>query len=301
MVRKWLFQDADGNDTTVLWGYDGNYLISGRIVASAAESAQALMTDYLDDMIKAVITDTLAGDAGTGRNLAAVAGGLTVAADLSAAPSATKAFAWDNVLSALQDICEASRAAGTNLYFDMLPSFTSAGLIAWQLATFTGQRGADHGADSDNPVYFGRDWGNLEGGYYGVDHTEEVNYMYGRGQGSRGERIEGDASDTTRSGASIWNRREGYCNASIGGGGVTVASVTADAQADLERRRPKWTAGGRLLDTPQARYDVHWTFGDTVIIEVRGKQVNADVNIVGFAVEENGQELPDIRVEVEGA
>lgn len=304
MVRKWLFSDGDGNLTTVLWGYDGNYLLSGRIIASAAESAQALMTAELDDMIKAIVIDTLGADAGAGRDLSSVAGGFSVAADLSAAPSATKAFAWQNVLEALQDISEASRAAGTALYFDVEPSF-SGEQIAWKFSTYTTRRGADHGADSDDPVYFGLQWGNLSGGYYGVDHSEEVNYVYGLGVGNEGQRIgidgSTDASDTTRSGKSIWNLREDYANASIGGGGKTASAVQSEANALMERSRPRWTAGGRLLDTRQARYDVHWTFGDTVVIEVRRRQVNADINVVGFSVGENGQEDTDIRVEVEGA
>lgn len=305
-IRRWrMSEGADGNEYTTVWAYDGNYLLKSRVVAYASESAEALQTDYMDDMIKAVVTDNLGGDAAAGRDLSAVAGGFTVAADLSAASSKTKAFAWDNVYDVARDISEASRADGTPLYFDVLPSFETSS-IAWQFRTYTTRLGADHSTTSDQPVFFGRQWGNLEGGYYEYDHTEELNYVYGRGQGTGEARIgEGvttaDASDTDRINASIWNRREGFCNASSGGGGLTIEAVLSDAQARLEANPPKWRAGGKLLDTPQARYDIDWTFGDTVVLEVRGAQFDTDISAVSFSVDGDGKEDTDIRVEVEGA
>lgn len=299
-VRRWKFEDkAGGSEYTKLWGQDANYLLSGRIVAYDAGSAQADMTDEYDDMMKAIVTDALGADAGTGRILTSVGGGVTVAGDLSAAPSATKAFAWDNVLEALNDIAQASRQAGTPLFFDMVPVYTSAGILSWQFQTFVNQRGADRGTTSDNPAYFGRAWGNLNSCYYEIDRTDELNYVYGRGQGEGGARLVGDASDSTRYGASIWNRREGYCNAAAGGGGDSADTTSSAAEARLERYRPVLSAGGELLDTPQSRYGVDWDFGDTVVMDIRGKQFDADVIAVGFSMDENGYQTTDFRAEVE--
>ena len=183
----------------------------------------------------------------------------------------------------------------------MVESFTSAGKIAWTFRTYTGTRGADHTSDSDNPLHFGAAWGNLSGGYYEVDHTDERNYIYGRGQGERSTRYEGDASDTARIGASIWNRREEYCNAAAGGEGASDASTLADAKARLEQGRPKWRAGGALLDTPQARYGVDFDWGDRVSVDIRRKQVDAEITADAFSVDGSGNESAEFRFEVEGA
>jgi len=300
-IRRWRYEDAGGNEYTVVWGYDGNYIPAGRIVAYDAASAQALQTDYLDDMMKVTMIDALGADAGTGRILTSVGGGVTIAAELGDAPSATKGMSWRNVFDVCVDLADASRAAGTNLYFDMVPSFTSAGKIAWQFVTATTQRGYDRTQDSDNPVFFGRQWGNLEGGYWERDHESEYNYVYGRGQGFRDARYTGNAYDATRYGASIWNRREAYCNASAGGEGASDASTLADAKAKLEKGRPAWRVGGQLLDTPQARYDIDFSFGDLVTVEIRGKQIDAEISAVTFSVDGSGQESQEFRFEMEGA
>ena len=300
-VRRWIYSDASGVERTQLWGYDANYLIAGRVVGYDAASAQALMTDQFDDMLKAIVVDNVGTDAAALRNISAVGGGITVQGDLAAAPSGTKGMSWQNVLEVLQDISEASAQNGTALYFDMIPQFASTGKIGWQFQTFTTRRGNDHSSTSDNPVFFGRQWGNLEGGYLEYDHTDELNYIYGRGQGVEDARYEGDASDATRYGASIWNRREGYCNASAGGEGASDAATQAQAEAKLEKNRPQWRAGGTLLDTKQARYDVDYSFGDTVVLEVRGRQLDVDIDAVGFTLDYDGRETPDIRVEVSGA
>ena len=305
-TRKWRYEDASGNELTLLWGYDANYLLSGRIVAYDAGSAQALLTDHADDAMKIIAIDALGADAGAGRILTSVGGGVTIAAELAAAVSMTKGVSWRKVLDVFQDLAAASRAGGTNLYFDMVPSFTSAGLIAWTFQTFTTLRGKDRTQDSDNPLFFGRTWGNLEGGYYEIDHTDEYNYVYGRGQGFGAARYGSggtacDAPDTGRMGASIWNRREEYCNASAGGEGGSEAATLADAKARLEQGRPAWRAGGTLLDTPQARYGVDFDFGDQVTVELRHKQVDSEISAVSFAVDGSGQERAEFRFEVEGA
>lgn len=298
-MRRWRYDDDSG--TTGVWGYDGNYLAQGRIVAYDAASAQSLQTDYLDDMMKVMIIDAIGADAGTDRILTSVGGGVTIAAELGAAPSATKGFSWRNVHDVLLDLAAASKKAGTNLYFDMVPSFTSTGKIAWTFRTFTGQRGADHTSDSSNPLHFGAAWGNLSGGYYEIDHSSEWNYVYGRGQGTKDTRYTGNAYDATRYGASIWNRREEYCNAAAGGEGASDAATLADAEARLEQGRPKWRAGGAILDTPQARYDVDFGFGDTISVDIRGKQVDAEISAVAFSVDDSGRESAEFRFEVEGA
>jgi hypothetical protein len=56
---------------------------------------------------------------------------------------------------------------------------------------------------------------------------------------------------------------------------------------------------GRLLDTGQFRYDVDWTFGDLVSLDVRGQQYDVSVDTVEAAVDETVNEEFSAYVEVD--
>src|SRR5512139_513283 len=80
-IRKVAKYDgASGMELTRIVAYTGNYILAGRIVAYAAGSAQARMTDYADDMMKEVVTDNLLGDATGARNISGLS--LSAAAQL---------------------------------------------------------------------------------------------------------------------------------------------------------------------------------------------------------------------------
>jgi hypothetical protein len=123
----WFEDDLNGQTLKGCAGWDMNDLLRRRIVAYASGSAQAKMTDQWDDMIKAVGTDNLAGDAAAGRDVSSY--GFAVANDVSGASSGTLGFARDKLLALFREIAEASKADGTELYFDVVPSFGSDGLL----------------------------------------------------------------------------------------------------------------------------------------------------------------------------
>ena len=63
-VLKWGHSQAENSAKAFsIGGYDVNHLLTRRIVAAYAESAQASMTDYADDMAKAIVTDSMEDDA----------------------------------------------------------------------------------------------------------------------------------------------------------------------------------------------------------------------------------------------
>jgi len=122
-LRGWVFGDEAGLEYTEIFGYSTMELLTRRIVLEWAGSAKADMTDYTDDMVKAIAIDQLGADTViTARNLTSVGGGFTVQADLSDGVSISKAFAYKNVLEVCQEVCDAGAQAGTRVYFDIVPS-----------------------------------------------------------------------------------------------------------------------------------------------------------------------------------
>lgn len=279
-----LYDDGDVEKTT-LTGPDGVSLLSRRIVAYAAGTTSAEMNTYADDMMKTIVSEactTAATD--TDRDWSAL--GFTVAANTSAGQSISMAFAYRKVLEVLKDIAEASRNAGTRLYFDVVPIPQSDGTLGWGFRTYTDQPGIDHTTNAQ--VTFGREWGNLKGPSLTHDYTEEINVVYSLGQGEGSERVVEEVEDVTRSGASPWARSEASYNCS--GQASDTAEVYAAGQAQLSENRPRLEFTGTLADTPVARFGIDWGFGDRVVITYRGYQFDAIVTSVVLSVSEKGQE-----------
>jgi hypothetical protein len=284
-IRKMvMYDDSNGEAHTRLIAYTGNYVLTSRIVAYAAGSAQASMTDQADDMLKEIANDNLLGDATGARDLYSTLG-LTKAANEADGQSITKSFAWRTLLYVCQDIAYASRAAGTAVYFDWLPKMVSANVMSWEFRTWINQRGIDHGTDSGQPVYFGKAWGNLAGPSLEYDHTDEVNYVYAGGQGEGSDRNINEVSDTTRIGASVWNRREGFADAR---NESADDGVTAKGYEALNNGRPRVVFSGEITESPSTLYGVHWDFGDKVIVEYRGVEYDAIVMSARLALTSDG-------------
>jgi hypothetical protein len=302
-VRAWLFADDAGQEYTELYGYCLKELLSRRIVKDYAGSVKADMTDHADDMIKAITKDQLGSDAAAGRDLTSVGGGLTIQADLHDGQSITKLFAYKNVLEICQEICDASTQAGTEVYFDIVPVISSAvtGALAFQLQTFTDQRGNDRTWNSSQPVFIGSEWGNLQNGNMEFDYSEEINYAYalGQGEGTGREVIEiATAPDIARSGMSIWNLREGAKDAKQIDFGDT-AGLTGEANTYLNENKPKFRFGGDIVETPAFRYGKDWGFGDRVTAIYAGYQKDAMISKVLVSRDSSGQETITTRLEVE--
>jgi len=293
-IRKITRYDSStGMEVTKLVAYDGNYLLTSRIVAYAAGSAQASMTDQADDMLKAIVTDNLLGDATGVRNISGLS--LSAAADDSDGQSITKGFSWSPLLGTCQDIAVSSEEAGTAVYFEFVPEFISSSVVGFEFRTWINQRGNDHGSTSDDPVYFGKAWGNLIGPMYEEDYTIEVNYVYAGGQGEGSDRNVNEVSDAARYGASAWNRREAFTDAR---NESSDAGVTAKGYDRLNEGRPVKSFRGEITDSPSARYGTHWWFGDRVICEYRGMEYDVLVTAVSVTLDSNGNESVTGKFEV---
>jgi hypothetical protein len=298
-IRGWTFGDEAGMDYTVLYGSSLLDLLKRRIVMDYVV-LQSEMTDYADDMIKAIVVDQLGSDAISWRDLTSVGGGLTVQNDMSAGVMLTKEFEYRNALEVCQEIAAASKQDGTDIYFDIMPVYTSVttGMIGLQLQTFANQRGNDRSWDSSTPVYVGIDWGNLENGTLDYDYTDEKNFVYALGPGKDESQSVLYRRDDTRANKSIWNECEGVVNA----GNVeydNTAELEAEAFAYLDANKPKMHFSGDIVETPAFRYGHDWWYGDRVTVVYAGIEKDAFINRVHVSRSEDGQETITAKIEFE--
>jgi hypothetical protein len=284
-IRKITKSDgSNGAQLTQITAYTGNYILTSRIVAYAAGSAQSTKTDYADDMIKAVVYDNLLAGAVTLRNIAGLS--LTAAADVSGGVSITKSFAWKPLLDVCQDIADASLEAGTPVYFEFIPKSISASVIGFELTTWVNQRGQDHGSSSKDPVYIGKSIENLRNAELIMDYSDEANYIYAGGQGEEADRNVNQVSDSARYGASPWNRRERFTDAR---NESTDAGVTAKGYEALFEGRPQSSFSGEIVSTPSFQYGIHWGYGDKVIADYRGAYYDVLIQAIRITLASDGK------------
>lgn len=284
---------TDGNGVRRLEvnGVDGNYLLDGRIVAYAVGSAQADQTNEIDDLMKAVVRENL-GSTATDTTRDLTAAGLTVMADVALGTSITKASSRRNVLELLRDLGDAARTAGTQVYFRIVQ--TSA--TALEFRTYTGQPGIDRTLTAGrSAILIGVEFGNLAEPALDEDYADEVGYAYAGGQGEGADRVIQTASDTARTGRSLWGRREAFADAR---NESATAGVTAAANALLAERRPRRRFSGKLLDVPGTQYGRDWNWGDKVTASYAGLQFDCTVRAVRVSVTADGDDV-DARLEVE--
>jgi hypothetical protein len=278
-LRDWELQSFGGEQLINLFAYDANWLLASRIVAANAGSAQAEMTDYADDMMKAIVEDQLGATAVAGRDLSSW---LTIAGNLSDSQSISKAFSRRNLLTVCQEIADAGTSAGTRTYFDVVRT----GIAKFAFRTYTGQRGQDHGRSSGDIRHVSEQAGNFDDIKFGTYHSEEKNYIYAGGQGEEDAREIVEVSDSDRIADGYpFNRCEGWVDARHCD---TTALVTAEANAGLAEGEPKQIMTGRIIDTDDMKYAVHYGFGDIVSAEAFGFNVDCHVSQVKEIVDKNG-------------
>ncbi len=283
-----IVTDGNGNTTLTIYGYDPMYLLAGRIVAYYTQSAQATMTDNAGDILKAVVTDNSSDDTDYGGGDASptrVLTDLTVAANLGDGTSITKSFAWDNVLDALEEIHNASAAAGTAAYFAIQTTVGSDYRPDFLFYTATGQPGADR---TDGPE-FSFENGSLAHARYMEDYSNEITVAYATGQGTESTRqISKKTSSDNRHLLSRYNVREGVAYAS---NEKTSAGVDAAAYNLLNDNRPSELFEATLQDSARMRYQADWQQGDKVPVNFAGRQFDGIVRAVTVAINPSGEQI----------
>lgn len=292
------FDNQGGRETVTIGGPDQNDLLRRRIVAAYSGSAQANKTDFADDMMKEVVTESIADgvaptpDAGT-----RVWSDLSIAADLGLGPSISKDFSFDRLLTesgqgVLPQLAKAARIAGTEVFFDVVPDVIGENTISFRFETYIGQPGQD----VSDRVIFEEARGNLENAQFREDWTGEFNYVYGAGQGKEADRNIQQEYDSGRYSASKWARIEAFADAR---NQSTDNGVREAARDKLEDGRPKIRITGTPRDTEGTRFGIHWDWGYKVSAKKRNIQFDNIIRSVVLEVDERGNETRNTRLEYE--
>lgn len=292
LIRKVTYQTIGSEQTIIVKGYDGKDILNRRIVAYAAGTDEAAKTDASDDMMKEIVEENLGATAGGDRDMSAL---FNIQADVSVGPTLTKQFPWRNVLDVLQDLQEASRAAGTEVFFDVVP-IPSPTTLSWNFRTATGQPGADLTSGA-NQVVFDQERGNMIDPSYSEDATDERNYVYGLGQGEGEDREQQEVEDTTSSTASFWARSEGYADARLE---EEANGVREEARAVLEKSRAQIYFSATPVDTRGTRFGRDWNWGDKVVARYRGLEFWSIIKTVMISLRAGTGERINARLEYEG-
>lgn len=299
-IRGWRLEHGGSRELLTLWGPDTNDLLRRRIVAHYAGSSESEYTaTEADNLMKDLVSYAVAD----GTNPAPSAGSrvwtnFDEAADLTDGPQLDKACAWRPLLTnsgggVLSALHEESVVAGTEVFFDVVVSSVSPSSIAFEFRTYTGQPGRD----MTDRVVFDQEDRNLQDPFIQYDYTEEINYVYGGGQGEEAEREIQQVYDAARYNASRWNRCEGFADARDQ---KTDNGVREAARALLEASRPRITAGGIPVDTAGTRFGRDWDIGDRVRMRYRRRAFDCLVRSVVLRMNDAGHERVEARLEYEG-
>ena len=284
-LQDWQFYtDQEGREYIQLFANDANWLLDTAIVYATAGSADAEMTGIPDDMMKAIVSKQLGPTASAGRGKVSVAGNVG-----AGGASVTKDFAYQYVLTVIQDLADLAKEGGVYLAFDVVR--TAPG--EFQFRTYAGQRGTDHSRTSVDPRLVGKQYGNLCEATFGVYHANERNWVLVAGQGEEADRLLVVRQNLPRIGASKWNRREYFKDSRDND---TMAALQADGDAALNEFRPRQVLTGRLHDTPGMQYGVHYQFGDIVTAQAFGYNVDCHVSSVRVKVDQDNGEQIDVRL-----
>lgn len=255
----------------------------GRIVLYRAGLSQTLQTAAADNMIKAIARQNIGASSVAARDLSAY---ISIAPDLSLAPSLTKAFAFRDVLKVMQEIAATSAEQDVYLAFDIVAP-TPATL---EFRTYIGWRGIDHRFPGGiNPIIIAPEFGNMGACELTLDYREEVTLATAGGRGEGNDRLLGFAQDSARIGASPFGRREVFVNATQY---TTSTGLNAEAEARVRLGRPKRSFRGKILNVPGTQYGVDWAWGDYVTVQAFEQSFDCRIEAITVTVQ-NGKETID--------
>ncbi len=248
----------------------------GRFVNYAAGSAQATYAAAAaDNQIKQVARENIGTSASGSRNISA---SITVDANTSQAASIPKSFAWRDCLKTMQEFADASTQAGTYCAFDIIATTPT----ALTFRTFTQQRGVDHRfPGGNNPVLLSPEMGNLGETELTQDWSEEVTYALAAGQGDGSSRITASSQDTARQSLSPFGLRELFVDATQYS---STTGLSSEADAGVRNGRPRQVFKGRVLDTNDTQYGVHWAWGDFVTAQAFGQLIDCRIDAITVTV-----------------
>lgn len=281
-LRSWEAYDrSDGMHMIQFWGRNARDILRRWSVVTATESYWK-KTDYIDDMMKEIVTESFI----TTPRVVPV-GEFTVEGDQSLGPSIPHTFKGKNVLEVLKELKDISFAKNTaspttnkRIFFDVIEAQENglAGGFGYVFRTYANLRGMDR----TGGLIFSVENGNFKDGTYREDYLDEIT-----------EAQVGVTSVTNSSEyyLSRWNRILQFQSSSD-----TAGEQTSKANEMLGAGAAKKTLNGTFLNTPgnskqpRSLYGVDWDLGDLVRAQHAGKDFNVEIEIVWASVNEDGTE-----------
>lgn len=284
--RAWFVrgrkQDAK---VLTLKAYDPVYLLTGRIVAYAADTSYSKKSAAAANVLKAIVRENLGSSAtDTARPIT----NFSVQADDNNGATVSAAFSRNIVLDTLKKIAGASSQAGTYISFDVVYQFGT----AFEFRTYKNQRGKDRGLSTVERMTFSEKNKNLVNTEIEEDQKDEVTYEYAGGSGEGSARAIGTAS-SSKVGETIWSRRERFWD---GKNTADPTTLNNDAAAELYANRARKFITGEVQETEFSRFDVDYGYGDIVVIEGFGIQADARISTVHIQEDPGGKETIDIKL-----
>lgn len=270
--------------TTTVTALHGTDLLRRRIVAYPAGSAYTdKAAAAAGNQIKALARENLGlgivtADRDGAETQADLSAYLTIQADVADGASLAAACSRRNLFDVIAEINQASLEAGTYLTAEVVAPAES----TLELRTYATQRGIDHTITSSQPVILSEDQGTLANALLVEDHTTEWTVVIAAGANIGAARLIETAVDTERMSASPFNRIEKLADLP----NITDSDVLqAEAQALLRAGKPQISVTADLIETDGATRGIHYDLGDRVTTEVRGRQYDARLDVIGVAVE----------------
>jgi hypothetical protein len=271
--------DGRGNKTIVIEADTPNSILRepGRFVAYANGSLEAdKAAAPADDQITAYVRENIGINVSVAaRNLEAY---ISIGGSAGAGASVAKKAAWRDLLATCKELADASTQAGTYLAFDIVAQ--SSTTLAFR--TYPQYRNLDHRFPGGvNPVLLSPEMGNLGETALTQDYRDEVTYALAAGQGPDESRITASAQDDARIGASPFGRREKFVNAT---NYSDTTGLSNEAAQEVRSGRPRTIFQGRVLNTNDTQYGVHWAWGDFLTAQAFGRLIDCRVEAVTVSV-----------------
>lgn len=287
------------NGTKTFAGYSIGYLdlLRRRIIANYADTAYTEKSGAVETCMKEFVNENAgAGATNPPRLIDGVTAGLTVEADLGRGSTWAGAKAYRGLLDVLQEM---STDVG-DMFFDVL-GITPGTFI---FRTYPDVRGTDRrlynidGATGLNeagnaPVTFSVELGNVASAALSMNTSDEVNIVFGLGQGEESSRMVEIATDPTSIALSPWNQSEISRNATSE---VLPAGVLAIANSQLKELGAVTSFSFDVLQIHSTIYGRDFTWGDYVTALY--EDYSAHKFITGVIITVDEQSLETVRLDL---
>lgn len=258
-----------GEYLTTITAVDAKHLLKRRIVAYAAGTSTSRKSNVAaDDMMKAIVRENLGSSAAAARQFS----DFGVEADTTSADVQTKAFAWRNVLTVLQEISNANYTGAPTtpryISFDVVKQ----GDGTLQFRTYMDQRGTDRSLSSASPLVLSPEFGTLADASIKYATMDEATAVVVGGPGEESLRLTATVTASALTGLSYFNYIEAFADAR--NGNASTAGLQSEGYNVLQERRARRLFKGRVVQTDAVRYGVQWRWGDRVAATFAGVTVD---------------------------